>query len=290
MLNEMKIAKKLPAAFVAVAMAAVVVGVVGIAGMTSLSSGEERLLSSVTAPLLQLSDVEAEFNRLRALYLRVPMAAAEGHLADEWRQTEDQQRTLEAALAAYEKSLDSDRTRRALGEVQGAVRDYEAMGRQLRDAAGGGQRAEAERLLLGPLFNTAKVVNAGLKELGQAEVADGRDLAAASAANAARLRWLMIVVGLAAVGGAVYAGLRIARGVTGPLDKCSEVLRELAKGHLGARVDSTRADELGDMGRTMDEFAAGLQLLVAQMGKLADGNLDARVAAHDDRDQVAPAL
>jgi len=76
MLNEMKIAKKLPAAFVAVAMAAVVVGVVGIAGMTSLSSGEERLLSSVTAPLLQLSDVEAEFNRLRALYLRVPMAAA----------------------------------------------------------------------------------------------------------------------------------------------------------------------------------------------------------------------
>lgn len=55
---------------------------------------------------------------------------------------------------------------------------------------------------------------------------------------------------------AIVAGLGIAlyisKSITGPVAQVAENLNELKKGHLGARLNLTRKDEIGDMARTMD--------------------------------------
>ncbi len=99
-----------------------------------------------------------------------------------------------------------------------------------------------------------------------------------------------ILLGLALFIGFVTATY-LTRLITVPIKKTAHMLDEMGMGHLNMRLEMSREDEIGQMARTMDEFADELQhVVVKALEQLADGDLTFEAEAKDDTDAIGSAL
>lgn len=99
---------------------------------------------------------------------------------------------------------------------------------------------------------------------------------------------LFLVLFLATLG---VTNLVLSRAFIHPLKKTVEMIQEMGAGHLDKRLNMSRKDEIGQMSRTMDEFADSLQNeVVDALQKLAAGDLTFSVTPRDDHDIIRGAL
>jgi len=91
--------------------------------------------------------------------------------------------------------------------------------------------------------------------------------------------------------GAIIAFL-FGRSISDPLQQVVLMIKELRNGHLSARLNIKREDEIGTMAATMDEFADDLQInLVGNIKKIANGEYIQEFSSPaDERDEIRPAL
>jgi methyl-accepting chemotaxis protein len=76
-----------------------------------------------------------------------------------------------------------------------------------------------------------------------------------------------------------------------PIGKTKQMIQELERGHLGARLNMTQDDEIGQMARSMDSFSESLEYeVISSLEKMADGNLAFTVNPKDDNDVIRGAL
>lgn len=91
--------------------------------------------------------------------------------------------------------------------------------------------------------------------------------------------------------GAVIA-IFFGRSIAGPLQQVVVMIKELKNGHLSARLNIDRKDEIGIMAQTMDEFAEDLQKnIVRNLKKIAQGEYIPEFSgSQDEKDEIRPAL
>ena len=76
-----------------------------------------------------------------------------------------------------------------------------------------------------------------------------------------------------------------------PLAKVKSVLTDIAKGHLGERLNLQQRDEIGDTARTLDSLANDLESQVVQpLQQLAQGDLTFDVTPYDQNDSLRHAI
>ena len=82
------------------------------------------------------------------------------------------------------------------------------------------------------------------------------------------------------------------RSIAGPLQQVVVMIKELNSGHLSARLNIDRNDEIGIMAKTMDEFANDLQInVVGNLTKIANGEYIQEFSeTEDEKDEIRPAL
>ncbi|MFC1513124.1 methyl-accepting chemotaxis protein [Thermodesulfobacteriota bacterium] len=99
------------------------------------------------------------------------------------------------------------------------------------------------------------------------------------------------VLGIVSVIIAVVFAYFFGRGISIPLQRAAGMLSEMGKGHLGQRLKMDRSDEIGEMAKTMDEFADNLQNeMVAALDMLAKGDLTFAANPRDKADAIRNAL
>ncbi len=103
--------------------------------------------------------------------------------------------------------------------------------------------------------------------------------------------WSVMAILLAAIlvsGGLVFF---LARMVSRPMHRAVEMIEEMEKGHLGARLNMNQKDEVGRMAKAMDRFADSLQVeMVGSLQKLANGDLTFDISPRDDKDEIRGSL
>ncbi len=100
-----------------------------------------------------------------------------------------------------------------------------------------------------------------------------------------------LLISFLVLAAAVLFSAQIVKGITRPLSRTIFMIRELAKGHLTTRLELDQKDEIGQMAQTMDLFADDLQkVLVANLNRIAAGDLSADIQAKDEQDSISPAL
>jgi len=99
-----------------------------------------------------------------------------------------------------------------------------------------------------------------------------------------------LVFGSMAIGIAV--AILFGRSISVPLQQVVVMIKELRNGHLSARLNNRRKDEIGVMSATMDEFADDLQTnVVGGIKKIANGEYIERFSEPvDEQDEIRPAL
>ena len=100
---------------------------------------------------------------------------------------------------------------------------------------------------------------------------------------------------LTGAGGLLAAALCVmfllGRMVRSPLQRLVVMMEELGRGHLGTRLNIDTNDEIGQMGKAIDSFAETLEKdIVANMKKLAAGDLDFTVVPYDGKDEIRNSL
>ncbi|MEN6610500.1 MAG: Cache 3/Cache 2 fusion domain-containing protein [Methanoregulaceae archaeon] len=100
----------------------------------------------------------------------------------------------------------------------------------------------------------------------------------------------MLVIGSIALGAAI--AILFGRSISGPLQQVVVMIKDLRNGHVSARLNIRREDEIGVVAATMDEFADDLQTnVVGNIKKIANGEyIEAFSGPVDDRDEIRPAL
>ncbi len=86
-------------------------------------------------------------------------------------------------------------------------------------------------------------------------------------------------------------GWILKRSLANPLEKTVAMVKELENGHLQARLQMQRSDELGEMAATMDRFADSLQHeVIGTLEKIGQGDLTTHITPRDNDDRVRSAL
>jgi methyl-accepting chemotaxis protein len=105
------------------------------------------------------------------------------------------------------------------------------------------------------------------------------------------IRNTIIVVVLASIAIGVAISILFGRSISEPLQQVVLMLKELRNGHLSARLNIKRQDEIGVMAATMDEFASDLQTnVVGNLKKIALGEYVPEFPVIDEGDEIRPAL
>ena len=108
--------------------------------------------------------------------------------------------------------------------------------------------------------------------------AQTRESMSASAAHARQRSLLLLVLGLLATGAALWASARMLRGVILALGQATGLSQAVASGDLSQRVDSQRADEIGDLmrslGRMVERLNDSLHTVRQVAGSIADAGAE----------------
>lgn len=97
--------------------------------------------------------------------------------------------------------------------------------------------------------------------------------------------WLTVVLCAAAL------ATWVARSVSGPMTRTIAMIQELEQGILSTRLEMRRSDEIGQLGRTMDNFADSLQReVVSTLQQLAAGDLTFSVTPRSEQDALRGSL
>jgi len=108
--------------------------------------------------------------------------------------------------------------------------------------------------------------------------------------NTIRNTILAIVIASIVIGAVI--AILFGQSIAGPLQQVVVMIKELRNGHLSARLNIRRKDEIGIMATTMDEFADDLQKnVVGNIVKIANGEyIQEFTGPVDELDQIRPSL
>uniref|UniRef100_UPI0040274D7D sensor histidine kinase n=1 Tax=Candidatus Avalokitesvara rifleensis TaxID=3367620 RepID=UPI0040274D7D len=87
---------------------------------------------------------------------------------------------------------------------------------------------------------------------------------------------VVLVVGLVAAAAAAGVGIVFSTSVSRPIKRLTDATRRFAGGDLGARTEVTRRDEIGDLAKSFNAMAQGLEVEITEH-KLAEGKLSRTV-------------
>jgi methyl-accepting chemotaxis protein-1 (serine sensor receptor) len=264
----MKLSRKLPLCFAAVALAVAGAGFFGLYelnnSITTYGGAVASYGQAQEVGVLQ-SRFKTQVQEWKNTLLR---GKNDGERAKYWQAYQDEERKVAEQADKLVASLPAGKDRRLIEQFKDAHAhmglDYRAGYEQFEaagfdpaagDAAVKGKDRAASELL----------VQAGDEIVAETE----RDVAAAkaSSARATFLSLLAMVLGSAA---AIVAGIVVSRSIVRPLGRAVEVARTVAAGDLRTRIEVTSDDETGQLLAALRDMNASLKQIVTKVRSGAD--------------------
>ena len=284
--KSLRLATQLILAFIGVALVAALVGTMGILDIHKVSRADTWMYQMATEPLGHIAIVNGDLNRLRTNSLVLSFTRDEAEAGEVRDHLRDIEKTLDAHLEAYGKSLSNAEDEANWRSLKsGWTRFQEDLNRlvELRQA---GKHAEAQALGLGALHKQGQGLTALAAQLVDANVKEAKATSEANARTAASATLAMTVTVVAGMLVAVVIGLLVTRMVKkqvgGEPAEAADVARRVAGGDLALAVpvepgDSTSmmaaiggmVTKLGDIVGQVKEAAGSLAGASEQMSATA---------------------
>jgi len=102
---------------------------------------------------------------------------------------------------------------------------------------------------------------------------------------------IMAVINIAVLVVTVFLSILIIRAISDPLKKTVVMLQEMVQGKLSRRLNLDQKDEIGVMGKTLDQYAENLQTnVIGTMKRISEGDLNINIEVTDPEDEISPAI
>ncbi len=151
--------------------------------------------------------------------------------------------------------------------------------------------AGAKEIGFGSGRSAFSVAMKALDKLMKYNVELSAQITADAEGDANRSQMLAFVAVVFGVITALLIGFLMARSFAAPMRRAVEMLKELEMGHLSARLNLKRQDEIGEMSKTLDDFADNLQQETVTILKgLAAGDVSYSIVPRDANDEIRNSL
>ncbi|ADH85362.1 methyl-accepting chemotaxis protein [Desulfurivibrio alkaliphilus] len=152
-------------------------------------------------------------------------------------------------------------------------------------------RDQMTEMVLGPMYQEAQEAMDVLERLVAINHEIASEAVALAASDGVQVRSVAIIGMAIGTILALFLGFLLTRAITQPIGRVVAMLNEMGKGRLNNRLNMDSKDEIGQMAKTMDEFADNLQNgVVAGLQKLSRGDLTFEGKPHDEQDVIGNAL
>ncbi|MEJ2690498.1 MAG: methyl-accepting chemotaxis protein [Deltaproteobacteria bacterium] len=119
-------------------------------------------------------------------------------------------------------------------------------------------------------------------------MADASNAQAQAAAGKSKL--LALIAVLIGVVTAMIFGSYISRGISSSMAKGVKLAEEISRGDFSMRLNLDRKDEIGQLGRALDQMAESLQKMANLTEEISKGNLAIEVELASEKDKLGSAL
>lgn len=291
MIDHMKVGTKLFAAFALLCAMTATLGTIAWRDIQAMNASATDLYESHTVPLGLVASINENTERNWSDFRDLLLA----YEPDEIRMIRSRikARALRNDTLALQLSrhLETSALDSAFKEYTRIKEEHRVLRTTALEAAENGQR---DRTLFsmrsGELFQSFETYRAALLRLRIIHLEEAHLTHAANQALARTLMRQLLLLGCATLLLALILGFLIRRSILTGLDRCTQMMRELAAGSLWTRIATTRRDELGTLSRDMDAFADSLLFVVEGLRRLANGDLTVDASGGASTDEIRPAL
>ncbi len=307
MLGIVKIGTKLIAGFVAIVVITIVVGFYAGSVQNSTMSALDKVGSELTPSSMSALKMQSALYDLntkeRALMLRRMVGEERfsqyGKMETCWKKFEDSKTNYEKYSHSpeekqeWEQMLPVVKVWRLLDDKFIAInhnRD-ELINSDPKKNASRIEEVDKQIWKMGedirPLRNSVTAHLDAICSLNEKQIDEFCANADVIAERGSRNTWMLIIFDAIL---ALVLGSILTISITRPLKKGLEMMQEMEKGHLQARLNMTQGDEIGILARAMDSFTDRLVNLVDGLKKISHGDLKVNIPPADQQDEIAPAL
>jgi len=279
----MKLSRKLPLCFAAVALVVACAGFFGLFELNRSIATYDRAVASYG----QSGDVEdmlaafkTEVQEWKNTLLR---GKDEAERNKYWQAFQEREREVNTLLAKVQAELAPGKERDLLEQFG---RAHTQMGQDFRQgyeafAAAGFDPAAGDAAVKGKDRAPAELLDQASDQIVAATRVNA-ELAEAASKRATLLSLIAMVLGS---GAAIVAGVLVSRSIVRPLDRAVEVAKTVAAGDLRARIEVTSNDETGQLLQALKDMNASLKQIVSKVrsgaetisvasDEIATGNMD----------------
>jgi methyl-accepting chemotaxis protein len=290
-IDDMKIGKKLIGGFVIVLIIMAIIAAYGYMSAQDAAARSKDMYENNLAAIDKMGLVSADFQQMRAelyRYIYIPSARTTATTTIDGLKT-----SIRTNIDDYSKLSLTDKDKAALDTFENNyatfVTEYD---KTIKAADASDMKTVDAQLTAGsPLINARTNAVTAYKEIIKINEDGAAGLNKASTDAAAAAALYMVILSIAGILIGLGVAIYMSKSITGPIEQVANNLKELSKGHLSVRLNLDRKDEIGDMAKTMDRYAAGQQKYVlGTMQKIAQGDLSTQLKAQDAQDEVVPAL
>ncbi len=269
-LNNLKVGTRLAVGFGAVLALLLVMLAASFLQMKDAADASKRVQESRQRTALVdewRGKTQLNLTRTAAVAKAASLPQVDAYFAPLMKDTSAEISVLQKAVDA---SIDSDEGRAHLKNIAAKREAYVGLRKDLAAYVKSGDAAAADSLLQDKLLPASIAYLAAMNDL------HGHEDRRAEAASADYLQKLamakMLMIGLAVAGlcvGGVMAVV-ITRSITTPVTEAVQAARTIVANDLSQRIESTRADEMGDLLRALSEMQASLHRVVGKVRSATD--------------------
>ncbi|MEW5745497.1 MAG: methyl-accepting chemotaxis protein [Nitrospirota bacterium] len=279
------ISKKLRGSFTALVCFLVLVTILGFSGITAVKKRLDHIVQDRVEKIIlsaRMSDSILTAARMSRMILIIESHAKRTELSEKIRA---ENRKFGEALSQFEKMKFTETGQKLLAELKSAYAQAVPIDERLIDLALKYENEEARALLLAEAAPAMQRVEDTLEAIISRQVANSKTEKEQAEQAIARVRIIVLAVGLSAVLLVIVMGYLIPKGIITPLNQARAVMQEMAAGDLTAAVENGKADETGQLLRTMSSMSASLKTVIAEVKQTADSVAAAshQLAAGADR-------
>ncbi|WP_393999898.1 methyl-accepting chemotaxis protein [Luteimonas sp. WGS1318] len=276
--SSLKLAPKLMLAFGVVLLIMLIQGIGAYTGLRSMDRVTNELTDDVLPAVTLVGETRALLGEFRTASYRGLVRASETVKA----QARERATGIDAQLATnfetYRQYVSSPEEERMLEELvsawAAAKTSYESVNEmldlELPDDATDTFIGETSQL-----HDAASAALAALADEANRTAAESRTQAASTYATSSLL---LAVLLLAGIGGGLVVAWLMARSLTSAVREAAAVSQDVANGKLDSQIDTSRADEIGDLLKSMQRMQRDLRERIERDQAIASENLRIRTA------------
>ena len=288
---NMKLRTRILAAFMLISVLAAILGITGIVNLFSISDSDTLLYQNMTIPLEKMAILSGAFQEVRVASRDLILAKTETEVKAVSGKIDELKAKITAQSTEFEKKILASDMRIKFEEFKAARVKYVEQLDKLIVLALAQKDDEATVLLNGECAVTADKEMVLINELLTMKIADAEER---SIQNSSTARSAIVVMGINIIvvfSLATFLGIFISGSVSGAIKRCLQMIKELKDRNIDMRVGFDTKDEVGEMGRALDDFAEDLgKTVIGSMKKISQGDTDIEIQSINEEDDISPVL